>query len=63
MLAIKVISHARSRLLRRRCIKCVTMLTKVTTKLRIKAHVRGASIGSKRKQGIKVLIAGISLLE
>jgi hypothetical protein len=32
-------------------------------KLRVKPHVRGASIGSKWMRGIKVLIVGISLLK
>jgi hypothetical protein len=63
----ELISHARSWLLwrrwRRRCIKCGTLLTKVTTKLRVKPHVRGASVGSKWVRGIKVLIVGISLLK
>jgi hypothetical protein len=39
------------------------MMSKVTTKLRVIPHVRGASIGSKRMRGIKVHIAGISLLK
>jgi hypothetical protein len=62
-----LIGHARSRLLwrrwRRRCIKRGTLLTKVATKLRVKPHVRGASIGSKWMQGIKVLIIFLSLLK
>jgi hypothetical protein len=63
----KLICHARSWLLwrrwMRRCIKCGTLLTKVTTKLRVKPHVRGASVGSKWMRGIKVLIVGIFLLK
>jgi hypothetical protein len=59
--------HARSwlpwRRWRRRCIKCGTLLTKVTTKLRVKPHVRSASIRSKRLRWIKAFIASISLLE
>jgi hypothetical protein len=37
--------------------------SKITTKLRVKPHVRSAGIGSKWMQEIKVLIVGISLLE
>jgi hypothetical protein len=57
----ELIYHARSWLLWRRwCFKGGTLLSKVTTKLRAKSHMRGASIGSKWKRGIKVLIVGIS---
>jgi hypothetical protein len=59
----ELICHARSWLLWRRCIKCETVLTKVTTKLRVKPHVRCASVGSKWMRGIKVLIVGISSLK
>jgi hypothetical protein len=63
----QLISHARSRLLwrrrRRRYIKGVTLLSKFTTKVRVKPHVRGASTWSKRMRGIKVLIVGIFLLK
>jgi hypothetical protein len=58
-----LIGHARSQLLWRRCIKGMTLLSKVTTKLRVKFHLRGACIGSKRMRGIKVIIDGISLLK
>jgi hypothetical protein len=63
----ELICHGRSWLLwrrwRRRCFKCGTFLTKVTTELRVKPHVRGASVGSKWMRGIKVLIVVISLLK
>jgi hypothetical protein len=60
----ELICHVRSWLLWRRwCFKGGTLLSKITTKLRAKPHVRGASIGSKWMRGIKVLIIGISLLE
>jgi hypothetical protein len=63
----ELICHARSwlhwRRWRRRCIKCGTLLTKVTTKLRVKPHVRGTSVGNIWMRGIKVLIVGISLLK
>jgi hypothetical protein len=52
-----LICHARSWLLWRRCIKCGTLLTKVTTKLRVKAHMCGARIGSKRLRWFKAFIA------
>jgi hypothetical protein len=61
-----LIGHARSRLLwrrRRRSIKGGTFLSKVATKLRVKHHVRDASIGNKWMRQIEVLIVGISLLE
>jgi hypothetical protein len=63
----ELICHARSWLLwrrwRMRCIKYGTLLTKVATKLRVNPHVRGASVGSKWMQEIKVLIVDISLLK
>jgi hypothetical protein len=58
-----LIDHARSRLLWRRCIKGVTLLSKAATKLIVKPHVRGASVGRKSMRGIKVLIIGLSLLK
>jgi hypothetical protein len=59
-----LIGHTRSRLLWRRwSIKGGTLLSKVATKLRVKPHVKGASIGSKWMRLIKVLIVGISLLK
>jgi hypothetical protein len=63
----ELICHARSWLLwmrwTGRCIKCGTLLTKVTTKLRVKPHVRGANVEIKWMRGIKVVIVGISLLK
>jgi hypothetical protein len=58
----ELICYARSWLLWRRwrCIKCGTLLTKVTTKLRVKPHVRDASVRSKWMRGIKVFIVDIS---
>jgi hypothetical protein len=45
------------------CFKGGTLLPKVTTKLRVKPHVRSIGIGSKGMRWIKVLIVGVSLLE
>jgi hypothetical protein len=60
----ELICHGMSWLLWRRwCCKGGILLSKITTKLRVKPHVRSADIGSKVMRGIKVLIVGIYLLE
>jgi hypothetical protein len=63
----ELICHTCSWLLWRRrrwwCCKRGILLSKVTTKLREKSHVRGASIGSKRLRWIKAFIACIELLK
>jgi hypothetical protein len=69
-----LIHHTRPRLLWRRrrrrrrrrrwwCCKRGTSLSKITTKMRVKPHVRCASIGSKRLRWIKAFIACIALLK
>jgi hypothetical protein len=61
-----LIYHARPWLLWRRWMRCcrrVTLLSRITTKLRMKSHVRGASIVSKWLRWIKALIACIVLLK
>jgi hypothetical protein len=60
-----LIGHARPFLLWRRWWWCKgwTLLSKISTKLRVKSHVRDASIGSKRLRWIKALIACIALLK
>jgi hypothetical protein len=62
-----LIPHTRPQLLWRRrrrwCCKRGTLLSKITSKLRVKPHVRCASIGSKQLRWIKAFIACIVLLK
>jgi hypothetical protein len=63
-----LICHTRPRLLWRRrrrwwCYKRGILLSKITIKLRVKLHVRCASIGSKRLRWIKAFIACIAVLK
>jgi hypothetical protein len=61
-----LVGHTRSWLLWRswwRCNKGVILLSKVSTKLRVKPHLSIISIGSKWVRWIKVLVACIYLLQ